>query len=136
LFPNVCTLSTKLTIISDLPNTVFTTAQSGISISPHNYLLGDPSRVTSHTVHIDKTGDVPAPEIYGGEVATCAVDLVRLVPRPNSRKHIANWTTDIAERRFEPVPGDGISNEVAAGVCWWRHRVIVASSKKHAAKRP
>jgi primary-amine oxidase len=74
----------------DLPNTVFTTAQAGVAISPHNYLMGDPSRVMSHVVHIDKTGEVPTAEIYGGEVATCAVDMVSTVPLPELPRGLAN----------------------------------------------
>lgn len=64
----------------DLPNTVFTTAQAGIAISPHNYLLGDPSRQTSHSVHIDLSGETAEEEVYGGEEATCAYDMGQLYP--------------------------------------------------------
>lgn len=38
---------------SDLPNTVFTLAQSGITISPQNYLLRDASRASKHQGRID-----------------------------------------------------------------------------------
>jgi primary-amine oxidase len=64
----------------DLPNTVYTTAQAGIAISPHNYLLGDPSRQTSHSVYVDLTGEKAAEKSYGGERATCAYDLNKLYP--------------------------------------------------------
>jgi primary-amine oxidase len=60
----------------DLPNTVFTTAQAGIAISPHNYLLGDPSRQTSHSVYIDTSGEEAKENMYGGQQAVCAYDMV------------------------------------------------------------
>ncbi|GAA6019560.1 hypothetical protein JCM10207_003744 [Rhodosporidiobolus poonsookiae] len=37
----------------DLPNTVQNTARAGLVISPHNYLLGDPSRQTSQMVRVN-----------------------------------------------------------------------------------
>ncbi len=37
----------------DIPNTVMTTAQSAIIISPHNYLLSDPSRQTKQQIRIN-----------------------------------------------------------------------------------
>ncbi|TVY73173.1 Membrane primary amine oxidase [Lachnellula suecica] len=64
----------------DIPNTVFSTSQSGISISPHNYLLRDPSRQSSHIVYINKTASTLTAETYGGEVATCVFDLAQLYP--------------------------------------------------------
>lgn len=73
---NLGDLGQVLTFHSDLPNTVFTTAQAGIAISPHNYLSGDPSRQTSHSVHIDLSGETAVEEVYGGEEATCAYDMV------------------------------------------------------------
>ncbi|KAH8152383.1 uncharacterized protein LAJ45_03223 [Morchella importuna] len=42
----------------DLPNTVFTTGQSSVFLSPHNYLLGDPSRFTSQQVEVRFTPGV------------------------------------------------------------------------------
>jgi primary-amine oxidase len=64
----------------DLPNTVFTTAQAGIAISPHNYLLGDPSRQTSHSVYIDTSGEEAKENMYGGQQAVCAYDMAKLHP--------------------------------------------------------
>jgi primary-amine oxidase len=61
---------------SDLPNTVTTTAQGGIAIIPQNYLLGDPSIQTSHSVHLDLSGQEVEANVYGGEEATCAYDMV------------------------------------------------------------
>ncbi|KFA70945.1 hypothetical protein S40288_10237, partial [Stachybotrys chartarum IBT 40288] len=52
---------------SDLPNTVFTNAQAGIAIIPHNYLLSDPSRQISHSVYIDLTSGPAEESVYGGE---------------------------------------------------------------------
>ncbi|GAA5866523.1 hypothetical protein JCM8547_000655 [Rhodosporidiobolus lusitaniae] len=37
----------------DLPNTVQTTARAGLVMTPHNYLLGDPSRQTSQMIRIN-----------------------------------------------------------------------------------
>jgi primary-amine oxidase len=61
----------------DLPNTVFSTAHSAMTIEPFNYLLGDPSQASTQQVLI-KTADGNA-EItrYGAQEATCPVDLVR-----------------------------------------------------------
>ncbi|KFA62426.1 hypothetical protein S40285_06085 [Stachybotrys chlorohalonatus IBT 40285] len=60
---------------SDLPNTVFTAAQAGIAIIPHNYLLSDPSRQTSHSVYINLTSGAAEASVYGGEQSTCAYNL-------------------------------------------------------------
>lgn len=52
----------------DLPNTVFTTAHSGVWIMPLNYLLGDPSRQTVNMVRIDyDAGAAGAGGLGGGE---------------------------------------------------------------------
>ncbi|KAM0789976.1 hypothetical protein ACM66B_005309 [Microbotryomycetes sp. NB124-2] len=37
----------------DLPNTVQTTAQASMIFTPHNFLYGDPSRQTVHTLRLD-----------------------------------------------------------------------------------
>ena len=57
--------------------TVFTTAQSAMVFTPHNYLLGDASRDSSQTMRInfdeDKATDV---ETFGSGAASGNVDLV------------------------------------------------------------
>jgi primary-amine oxidase len=58
--------------------TVFTTAQSGMWITPHNYLLSDPSRQSKQMIHIDLDEDGVASDVntYGQEEADGVVDLV------------------------------------------------------------
>jgi primary-amine oxidase len=63
----------------DLPNTVFTTAYSAMTIEPFNYNAGDPSMATSQRVLL-KSGETGAPaEItrYGAVEGTCPIDMVR-----------------------------------------------------------
>ena len=55
----------------DLPNTVFTTAQSSVLISPHNYLLSDPSRATSQQVEINFDTDDVAVSTFGSTSPSC-----------------------------------------------------------------
>ncbi|KAJ5022897.1 copper amine oxidase [Bipolaris maydis] len=64
----------------DLPNTVFSTAHSAMTIEPFNYLTGDPSQASRQQVLI-KTKDGKA-EItrYGAQEATCPIDLAQLNP--------------------------------------------------------
>lgn len=61
----------------DLPNTVFSTAHSAITIEPFNYLARNPSQASTQQVLI-KTKDGKA-EItrYGAQEAICPIDLVR-----------------------------------------------------------
>ena len=58
--------------------TVFTTAQSGMWITPHNYLLSDPSRQSKQMIHIDLDEDGVASDVdtYGQEEVDGVVDLV------------------------------------------------------------
>ncbi|EMD62215.1 hypothetical protein COCSADRAFT_183317 [Bipolaris sorokiniana ND90Pr] len=64
----------------DLPNTVFSTAHSAMTIEPFNYLPGDPSQASTQQVLI-KTKDGKA-EItrYGAQEATCPIDTAQLNP--------------------------------------------------------
>ena len=63
----------------DLPNTVSSTAQGSMMISPHNYLDIDPSRQTYQQVEIkfmpgiDNTATVNE---FGKYMATCYADTV------------------------------------------------------------
>lgn len=62
----------------DLPNTVFSTAHSAITIEPFNYLAGDPSRATTQQVRINSiagggNGSVTG---FGAKPVTCSVDPV------------------------------------------------------------
>lgn len=61
----------------DLPNTVFTTAQSSVFLSPHNYLLGDPSRASAQQVEVDFGDDGVIVNSFGSTPPTCKIaDLV------------------------------------------------------------
>ncbi|KAG0134675.1 copper amine oxidase [Tuber indicum] len=67
----------------DLPNTVFTTAQSSVFLSPHNYLLSDPSRATSQQVEVSSdTGDAGVTvNTFGSTSPSCTrPDLAVLYP--------------------------------------------------------
>lgn len=61
----------------DLPNTVFSTAHSAMTIEPFNYLPGDPSRATTQQIRInsDSGGNRSVTE-FGAKHVTCSVDLV------------------------------------------------------------
>ena len=63
----------------DIPNTVMTTAQSAVIISPHNYLLSDPSRQTKQQIRINYNssadGIVSAVKTFGSHQATGQVNL-------------------------------------------------------------
>lgn len=65
----------------DLPNTVFSTAHSAITIEPFNYLPGDPSRATTQQVRINSiqgaNGSVTS---FGAKPVACSVDSVCIVP--------------------------------------------------------
>lgn len=62
----------------DLPNTVFSTAHSAITIEPFNYLPGDPSRATTQQVRINTGGNNTSVTGFGAKPATCSVDSVRI----------------------------------------------------------
>lgn len=65
----------------DLPNTVFTTAHSGLKIVPMNYLPGDPSRATQNQVRIDyHRGNTTNVEIFGQASPGCSPNLGVLTP--------------------------------------------------------
>jgi primary-amine oxidase len=61
----------------DLPNTVFSTAHSAITIEPFNYLPGDPSQASTQQVLIKTTDSQAEITRYGAKNTTCPVDLVR-----------------------------------------------------------
>ncbi|KAH7393640.1 copper amine oxidase [Cadophora sp. MPI-SDFR-AT-0126] len=66
----------------DLPNTVFSTAHSAMTIEPFNYLPGDPSRATTQQIRInsDSRGNRSVTE-FGAQHVTCSVDLSQLDPK-------------------------------------------------------
>lgn len=58
----------------DLPNTLMTSAHSGIRLEPLNYLFSDPSIASSQQVKINLAdGSV---ERFDAQTANCSVDLV------------------------------------------------------------
>ncbi|KAJ7769348.1 copper amine oxidase [Mycena metata] len=83
----------------DMPNTVFTTAQSAFIISPHNYLLNDASRTTRQMVRIDynSTG-VQLVKEFGGKMASGVVNITALQPDFHA------YEGDVAVRKFPYDP--------------------------------
>ncbi|KAK6910889.1 hypothetical protein I203_104924 [Kwoniella mangroviensis CBS 8507] len=83
----------------DLPNTVFSTAQSGMVLTPHNYLLSDPSRQTSQQIRIDyDEGDVTDVYTFGSEQAFGEIDLSQVSWDPYT------YAGDVAVRKFPYDP--------------------------------
>jgi len=60
----------------DLPNTVFTTAHSSVTIAPFNYLLGDPSRATKQQVELKIQNQTATVKNFGAIEAACTIDQV------------------------------------------------------------
>ncbi|KAI7777849.1 hypothetical protein LA080_002972 [Diaporthe eres] len=61
----------------DLPNTLFSTAHSAITIEPFNYLPGDPSRATTQQVRINSIpgGGNGSVTSFGAKPVTCSTQL-------------------------------------------------------------
>ncbi|KAI0030480.1 copper amine oxidase [Vararia minispora EC-137] len=93
----------------DLPNTVFSTAQGSMLISPHNYLLHDPSRDTRQTVRIDydDTKGVETVKTFGAEFSKGATNLTNTVP------DFWAYRGDIAVRKFPYDPQHPFNNTVS-----------------------
>ncbi|KAF2813058.1 membrane copper amine oxidase [Mytilinidion resinicola] len=85
----------------DLPNTVFTTAHSGLQIMPLNYLKGDPSRETVNMVRINyKDGVVSEVAEFGQKEPVCALDFQPIEP------DLADYKGDVVIRKFPYDPSD------------------------------
>ncbi|KAF2146772.1 uncharacterized protein K452DRAFT_323862 [Aplosporella prunicola CBS 121167] len=85
----------------DLPNTVFTTAHSGLQIMPLNYLSGDPSRETVNMVRIDyKNGSVSAVDTFGQAQMTCNADIATFEP------DLYSYKGDVVIRKFPYDPNN------------------------------
>ena len=85
----------------DLPNTVFTTAHSGVQFMPLNYLLGDPSRQTTNQVRIDySNGSVTTLKEFGQHAQSCSVDFT---PETADLRH---YHGDVVMRKFPYDPND------------------------------
>ncbi|KAH8586808.1 copper amine oxidase [Bisporella sp. PMI_857] len=65
----------------DLPNTVFSTAYSALTIEPLNYLPGDPSRATAQQIRVDNGNNGTQTVVtFGAKPASCAVGPDQLNP--------------------------------------------------------
>lgn len=85
----------------DLPNTVFTAAHSGIQFTPHNYLLGDPSKETVNMVRLAYEGGSANVETYGqGEGDTCALEYSPV------EGHLEGYIGDVVIRKFPFNPNE------------------------------
>ncbi|EIM84675.1 copper amine oxidase [Stereum hirsutum FP-91666 SS1] len=86
----------------DLPNTVFTTAQSSMQIMPHNYLLGDPSRNSRQTVRLDYSNDDGVTDVktFGAHFAKGTANLSATTP------DFYAYQGDVAVRKFPYDPQD------------------------------
>ncbi|KAL2800214.1 copper amine oxidase [Aspergillus keveii] len=85
----------------DLPNTVFTTAHSGVQFMPLNYLLGDASRQTVNMVRVDYfNGSATSIETFGQSNETCGV---RLSPIEDE---LWAYQGDVIVRKFPYNPND------------------------------
>ncbi|KAF2088297.1 membrane copper amine oxidase [Saccharata proteae CBS 121410] len=102
----------------DLPNTVFTTAHSGLQIMPLNYLPNDPSRATVNQVRLDYGSTIS--NITGSQVdtfgqipPTCALDFA--TEAEEERKRLEGYRGDVVIRKFPFDPNDP----------WWETDSIV-----------
>ncbi|KAL3467115.1 copper amine oxidase [Aspergillus heterothallicus] len=85
----------------DLPNTVFTTAHSGVQFMPLNYLLGDASRQTVNMVRVDYfNGSATAVETFGQSNETCGVKLSPI------EDELWAYQGDVIVRKFPYNPND------------------------------
>ncbi len=89
----------------DLPNTVFTTAHSGVQFMPLNYYEGDISRQTRQMVRInydeDDKGGKAVVKTFGAEsVAECSVDMSVLSP------DLSGYVGDVIVRKFPFDPNE------------------------------
>lgn len=82
----------------DIPNTVFSTAHSAMTIEPFNYLMGDPSQASNQQVLIKTTKDQAEITRYGAQEATCPVDLSQMNP------DLSQYSNSISVLKF---PFDG-----------------------------
>lgn len=86
----------------DLPNTVFTTAHSGLQIMPLNYLDGSPVKDTVNMVRVDYgDGNLSTVVSFGQGSPECGVvDLEELVP------DLTSYLGDSVVRKFPYDPND------------------------------
>ena len=89
----------------DLPNTVFTTAHSGVQFMPLNYLEGDPSRQTTNQVYIDYSNhNSTVVDLFGQRSQSCAVDFNPV------DANLWNYHGDVVVRKFPYDPNHPFYN--------------------------
>jgi primary-amine oxidase len=94
----------------DLPNTVFTTAHSGVQFMPLNYYERDISKETKQMVRINyNEGDVSRVKTFGAELPTCAVDMSKTEP------DLFRYHGDVVIRKFPYDPIDPYSETDSIG---------------------
>ena len=85
----------------DLPNTVFTTAHSGLQIMPLNYLNGSPSRETVNMVRVQYGGGNKSQVFeFGQGSPMCSVDVESMVP------DLTSYVGDEVVRKFPYDPNN------------------------------
>nr|XP_031863935.1 uncharacterized protein CI109_000579 [Kwoniella shandongensis]KAA5531007.1 hypothetical protein CI109_000579 [Kwoniella shandongensis] len=84
----------------DIPNTVFSTAQGGMIITPHNYLLSDPTRQSTQQIRINYNNDNSTTDVYtfGSQQASGDVNLDQVSWDPYT------YYGDVAVRKFPYDP--------------------------------
>lgn len=92
----VCIMSPNT---GDLPNTVFSTAQSGMMILPHNYLLSDPSRQATQQIRIDYNNNSTT-DVYSwdSQIAAGKLDFSQFTWDPYT------YDEDVSVRKFPYDP--------------------------------
>jgi primary-amine oxidase len=87
--------------VGDLPNTVFTTAHSGIQFTPSNYFSIDQSRQTVNMVRIDyDNGTTTEVDTFGQKDGTCSLDFEPAEP------DLYGYTGDVVIRKFPYDPNN------------------------------
>lgn len=85
----------------DLPNTVFTTAHSGVIFSPNNYFEKDQSRHTVNQVVLRfGDGEVKSLDTFGQSMETCELDFTPVEPS------LENYSGEIVVRKFPFDPNN------------------------------
>jgi primary-amine oxidase len=85
----------------DLPNTVFTTAQSGVQFMPLNYLVGDASRQTVNQVRINyDAGHATGVETFGQKTDTCPLNNEIV----DVNKELWEYVGDVVVRKYPYDP--------------------------------
>jgi primary-amine oxidase len=85
----------------DLPNTVFTAAHSGIQFTPHNYLLGDPSKESVNMVRLSYGGGSATVNKFGqGTGNVCPLAYEPLVP------DLEGYIGDVVIRKYPFNPNE------------------------------